>query len=68
MYQANTARYQEMRYHRCGASGLMLPAVSMGLWHNFGASKHEQILDNIKAVSNTAFTAEELTEIDRISL
>lgn len=33
-----------------------------------GASKPEQILDNIKAVSNTAFTAEELAEIDRISL
>ena len=29
-------RYGRMTYHRCGASGLMLPAVSLGLWHNFG--------------------------------
>ncbi len=68
MYQANAQRYGTMPYHRCGRCGLKLPAVSLGLWHNFGASKPEQILDNIKAVSNTAFTAEELTEIDRISL
>jgi L-glyceraldehyde 3-phosphate reductase len=30
------ARYDRMTYHRCGRSGLMLPAISLGLWHNFG--------------------------------
>lgn len=36
LYQANEARYQGMVYNRCGRSGLKLPAVSLGLWHNFG--------------------------------
>ncbi|HDL8509055.1 TPA: aldo/keto reductase [Yersinia enterocolitica] len=38
VYQAASSRYQEMEYHRCGRSGLMLPAISLGLWHNFGDS------------------------------
>ena len=33
---ANPDRYKEMLYRRCGDSGLLLPAVSLGLWHNFG--------------------------------
>ena len=36
MYQASDARYSSMPYHRCGKSGLLLPAVSLGFWHNFG--------------------------------
>ena len=36
MYIANESRYEKMKYNRCGKSGLMLPAVSLGLWHNFG--------------------------------
>ena len=36
MYQANQSRYETMKYHRCGASGLQLPEVSLGFWHNFG--------------------------------
>ncbi|MBQ7583933.1 MAG: aldo/keto reductase [Lachnospiraceae bacterium] len=36
MYKANEARYENMIYNRSGASGLELPAVSLGLWHNFG--------------------------------
>lgn len=36
VYQASSSRYQEMEYHRCGRSGLKLPAISLGLWHNFG--------------------------------
>ncbi|WP_020619155.1 L-glyceraldehyde 3-phosphate reductase [Paenibacillus daejeonensis] len=36
VYQANEARYQEMLYRRSGKSGLKLPAISLGLWHNFG--------------------------------
>ena len=36
MYTANENRYKNMQYNRCGESGLKLPAVSLGLWHNFG--------------------------------
>ncbi|HIG8797478.1 TPA: L-glyceraldehyde 3-phosphate reductase [Raoultella terrigena] len=36
VYQANATRYQTMEFRRCGQSGLKLPAVSLGLWHNFG--------------------------------
>ncbi|WP_438444390.1 L-glyceraldehyde 3-phosphate reductase [Gorillibacterium sp. sgz5001074] len=35
-YQAESARYSSMTYNRCGRSGLKLPAISLGLWHNFG--------------------------------
>lgn len=35
-YLANNNRYNEMKYRNCGESGLKLPAVSLGLWHNFG--------------------------------
>ena len=37
MYEPAPNRYDAMTYNRCGTSGLMLPAVSLGLWHNFGA-------------------------------
>lgn len=36
VYQASNTRYQAMEYRRCGRSGLKLPAISLGLWHNFG--------------------------------
>ena len=36
MYTASDKRYEKMLYNRCGESGLKLPAVSLGLWHNFG--------------------------------
>ncbi len=36
-YNPNPSRYDAMAYRRCGASGLLLPALSLGLWHNFGA-------------------------------
>ncbi len=35
-YKANPGRYEHMLYNRCGRSGLLLPPVSLGLWHNFG--------------------------------
>ncbi len=35
-YFASTSRYENMKFNRCGSSGLLLPAVSLGLWHNFG--------------------------------
>ena len=37
MYVANDNRYNEMQYLRCGKSGLLLPRVALGLWHNFGS-------------------------------
>ncbi len=37
MYMAAEDRYERMTYRRCGRSGLLLPALSLGLWHNFGA-------------------------------
>ncbi|MFT3679896.1 MAG: L-glyceraldehyde 3-phosphate reductase [Ferruginibacter sp.] len=36
MYTAAANRYETMKYNRCGKSGLLLPAISLGLWHNFG--------------------------------
>jgi len=36
LYTARTGRYDTMTYQRCGNSGLLLPAISLGLWHNFG--------------------------------
>jgi L-glyceraldehyde 3-phosphate reductase len=45
-------RYQGMPYNRCGRSGLQLPAVSLGLWHNFG---HERPLDTQRAIVRRAF-------------
>jgi L-glyceraldehyde 3-phosphate reductase len=45
-------RYERMAYRRCGTSGLMLPAVSLGLWHNFGGdTPHE----TKRAICRTAF-------------
>ncbi len=52
MYVAKETRYETMRYNRCGASGLLLPAVSLGLWHNFGSNAS---FDNMAALSQTAF-------------
>ena len=35
-YTANKSRYNKLSYNRCGNSGLLLPPMSLGLWHNFG--------------------------------
>lgn len=45
-------RYERMAYRRCGASGLKLPAVSVGLWHNFG---HDTPHETKQAICRTAF-------------
>lgn len=37
VYKANENRYADMAYRRCGRSGLLLPSISLGLWHNFGS-------------------------------
>lgn len=52
VYQATSSRYQEMKYHRCGRSGLMLPAISLGLWHNFGDST---LYENSRNLVHRAF-------------
>ncbi|MBK8668847.1 MAG: L-glyceraldehyde 3-phosphate reductase [Saprospiraceae bacterium] len=51
-YIPNSARYRQMEYRRCGKSGLMLPAISLGLWHNFG---HIDSLDNADNILKLAF-------------
>ena len=53
-YIAGETRYERMRYNRCGNSGLMLPAVSIGLWHNFGSNDS---YDNMREMLRTAFDA-----------
>ena len=51
-YQASSNRYDTMQYNRCGASGLKLPKVSLGLWHNFGCTGDFQ---NMKEMLFCAF-------------
>ena len=52
MYTANSGRYVAMTYRRCGRSGVRLPAVSLGLWHNFGGVDS---LENSRAMLRRAF-------------
>lgn len=52
MYKASDKRYETMPYHRCGQSGLKLPAVSLGLWHNFGDTSS---YENMEKLCFTAF-------------
>ena len=52
MYTAKENRYEIMTYNRCGNSGLMLPAVSLGLWHNFGSCDR---FDKMRDMVTTAF-------------
>ncbi|WP_345231046.1 L-glyceraldehyde 3-phosphate reductase [Olivibacter ginsenosidimutans] len=49
----NSNRYQEMTYRRCGKSGLLLPAISLGLWHNFG---EVDAFDTCRKIIRTAFS------------
>lgn len=51
-YQADPERYSTMAYRRCGRSGLKLPAVSLGLWHNFGGTDAQE---NARAILRAAF-------------
>mgnify|MGYP004727425089 FL=1 len=52
MYQANETRYDAMTYRRCGSSGIELPLLSLGLWHNFGSVDD---FDNAQRMAHTAF-------------
>lgn len=52
MYRADDNRYNTMQYRRCGTTGLKLPMVSLGLWHNFGDATR---LDTSRAMLRKAF-------------
>lgn len=52
MYLPNKSRYDAMTYNRCGRSGILLPAISLGLWHNFGGVDS---LENSRAMIRRAF-------------
>ena len=53
-YLPNHTRYDHMTYRRCGRSGLRLPAISLGLWHNFGGV---DVFENYRAILRAAFDA-----------
>lgn len=52
MYHANGERYDSMEFRRCGNSGIMLPMISLGLWHNFG---HNADFKNARNILRQAF-------------
>ncbi|MGI4806193.1 MAG: L-glyceraldehyde 3-phosphate reductase [Janthinobacterium lividum] len=51
-YLAKESRYEDMQYRRCGKSGIKLPAVSLGLWHNFG---DVDVMENFRETLKLAF-------------
>lgn len=51
-YTPASARYQSMEYRRCGKSGIQLPVVSLGLWHNFG---HVDVMEHFRKILHLAF-------------
>ena len=51
-YAPSADRYKNMQYRRCGKSGILLPAVSLGLWHNFG---HVDVMENYRKILHLAF-------------
>ena len=57
MYKASEARYDKMKYNRCGKSGLMLPAFSLGMWHNFGTyDDYDNMVDMVKTAFDLGIT------------
>ena len=52
IYKAEESRYENVSYVRCGKSGLKLPPISLGLWHNFGG---QDIIENSRQMILTAF-------------
>ena len=63
MYQAANDRYEKMAYVRCGKSGLKLPAISLGLWHNFGDTG---VYENMKEILSQHLIMESYTSIWQI--
>jgi Predicted oxidoreductases (related to aryl-alcohol dehydrogenases) len=62
MYLADDKRYDSMQYRRSGKSGIKLPAVSLGLWHNFGGDDN---FENSRAMLRRAFDLESHISISR---
>ncbi len=57
MYRASEKRYDTMKYNRCGKSGLLLPAVSLGFWHNFGdTGNYENMVEMCKTAFDNGIT------------
>lgn len=57
MYIADDKRYDKMKYNRCGRSGLLLSACSLGIWHNFGSvDSYENMLDMLKTAFDSGIT------------
>lgn len=57
MYHASEKRYDTMIYNRCGKSGLKLPALSLGLWHNFGSvNNYDNMVDLVTAAFDNGIT------------
>ncbi len=52
MYKASDKRYEKIDYRRCGKSGIKLPEISLGLWHNFGGV---DVFENYRSILRTAF-------------
>jgi L-glyceraldehyde 3-phosphate reductase len=52
IYTPSSERYSKMQYNRCGRSGLLLPAISLGLWHNFGSV---DVFENGRKIIHYAF-------------
>src|SRR4030042_6900600 len=59
-YQPETARYEHFQYNNCGKSGLKLPPISLGLWHNFGGV---DVFENGRAMVKQAFDSG-ITHVD----
>ena len=56
-YEPNSERYSKMKYNRCGRSGLKLPAISLGMWHNFGGiNVYENSRDMVHRAFNLGIT------------
>src|SRR5437667_6519659 len=51
-YRPDANRYSTMQYRRCGKSGILLPAISLGLWHNFGGV---DVFENCRAMLRRSF-------------
>ena len=69
-YTPAETRYDTMKYRRCGRSGLLLPAISLGLWHNFGHDTPHKVK---QAICRTAFDLgithfQQLAEISEVDI
>ena len=69
VYSASPERYESMDYRRCGRSGIQLPLLSLGLWHNFGSHKpFEEVKAMVSAISTSpTITALNMALLKRIS-